>query len=65
MTFTQPQEAPHRRISAARIGQFTGALLIAGGVAAPPGGDGARAAGCPGSSRDTPRYPWVRRRPGR
>jgi hypothetical protein len=38
MAFTQTQEVPHRRISAARIaagiGQFTGALLIAGGVAA-------------------------------
>jgi hypothetical protein len=38
MTFTQARKAAHRRISAAwtaaRIGQFTGALLIAGGVAA-------------------------------
>jgi len=39
MTLTQTQEVPHRRAravpSAVRDGQFTGALLIAGGVATP------------------------------
>jgi hypothetical protein len=39
MTSTQTQEATHRRtrtgVTAARIGQFTGALPVAGGVAAP------------------------------
>jgi hypothetical protein len=39
MTLTQKQEVPHRRAretsTAAKIGQFTGALLGAGGVAAP------------------------------
>jgi hypothetical protein len=38
MTLTQAQEAPHRRThaasTAARIGQFTGALPALGGVAA-------------------------------
>jgi hypothetical protein len=121
MTLTQPQEAPHRRThaasTAARIGQFTGALPALGGVAAlaprrlagaragltgpvmastfrahPPGllaiaahgglaagpsmGAGPRGQPSGGagdawtgrhqaSSRDIPRYPWVRRGPGR
>ena len=38
MTLTQKQEVPHRHAhqtsAAAGIGQFTGALLVAGGVAA-------------------------------
>ena len=38
MTLTQKQEVPHRRAyetsTAARTGQFTGALLVASGVAA-------------------------------
>jgi len=38
MTLTQKQEVPHRHAhetsTAARTGQFTGALLVAGGVAA-------------------------------
>jgi hypothetical protein len=104
MTLTQAQEAPHRRthaaLTATRIGQFTGALLALGGVAAlalrhfsrawarltglvmastfrahPPGLLAITAHGAGGaddawtgksqaSSRDFPRYPWVRRRPG-
>jgi hypothetical protein len=39
MTLTQTQEGPHRRaragVMAARVGQFTGALPVTGGVAAP------------------------------
>jgi hypothetical protein len=39
MTLSQTQQAPHRRAravsSAVRDGQFTGALLTAGGVATP------------------------------
>ena len=42
MTLSQTHEAPHRRAravpSAVRDGQFTGALLTAGGVATPDSG---------------------------
>ena len=78
MTFTWPLKAGHRRAqtaySAASIGQFTGALLDASGVAATglvmvstfpaqPRGMLAIAAHNRPRGRDLPGHVWVRRRP--
>jgi len=78
MTFTWPLKASHRRAqaapSAASIGQFTGAPLITGGVAATglvmvstfpaqPRGLLAIAAHNRPCGRGLPGHRWVRRRP--
>ena len=69
MTLTHTQEGTHRRaragVMAARVGQFTGALPIGGGVAASAPrhrmGAWAEPAGRP--YRPDQRHHWVRRRP--
>ena len=68
MTLTHTQET-HRRARAApmaaRIGQFTGALPVSGGVAPEPRHRGGAWAGRTSALRrcDLPRHPRVRRRP--
>jgi len=68
MTLTRTRETRRRARTApmaARIGQFTGALPVSGGIALEPRHGGGAWAGRTGAPRwrDLPRHHWVRRRP--